>query len=1342
MVRSQFNSYMLIICSIVILIGIILLYNFISKSHDKSTIKVKKEKVPLLSPRIYLFLVKHGIIGSGPLSKAFVKALTFLEEHIANKDYKYSIPWYIILGPSLSGKSSILNSLSDLHLPEQNSDQTNFNGCEWFMFMNGIVMEVRDTVFSIGNTKSIINKDWQLLSMLLAYFRPRKPLDGIILTLPVDFLSREDKFAAEKKIIAQNMFDNLFWMQNSLNLRLPVYVLLTKCDLLEGFSSLCLGMSAKEKEQMFGWSSTYSADTAYTSSWVDEALECITGGLKKTILKAAANAAVPETIEESLYVSDNLERLKDNLKLFTNSIFSPNKVGVELVLRGIYLTGSDFEDGRAGKAAVTLNPEFISTLGKKSTLVNFVKDLFCEKIFLEKNIAQPIIDNFVFHGTRVIAKRFMMCILGVLLVVGFYFSSKYITTKTSEFALTLTEIDSTLYQLKNNADSENLKNKTRRLLDYIFKLDPNQLYSFFIPISWFSEIRNTIHNIASDAFDKAVVSSMYSELEKRATTVTELLKVELSNKIVLSPVNLEEFKALKHYVQKVVDLEQTGQSYNRILLEDDENAIENLAKFLYADDITNRTILKQKLKKDKSKFKEFNLARHKKEILRNIVTLQKAFVEHCFSDILDKVFVSLASNIENFIRDVENQDKPVYLKDVVILYKKLDTVINFLQSNVLNWWDSEKFNPGKEYKELLELMSKSSLINDKFITNFREYVDAAFIDFKFRISNISSSITGNLIAKGRHIVVSEPSKGLMRFYNDLQGILKQKFLINVEDQSIITEIDDDKMLLWNKNLMQQCTKVIKSYKDFNNTSLKNFNINLQPLYREMMKKLVYNTVKSIIAKSQIIEDVSQNVSISMEEGALRRVCGDLDAVFKDLLLVAEFFKEDFASNFGQTEAFLQMIYANYIRVLNTINALFKTNEPFSLRREMFDDWDGRIRANLAAFAVTDQEELNSYITAQISRLTFLSKVLAEPVVNLLRSKYFNLATDDVLLNQWVSFIEAVDNYNNKTPGNSISVLEMFIKKTLSEFTLDNIVNENKLDAFLDIKKDFFLSKRANIARYLKYRAQELIYLNSFITYNRVARFFNEYIAGFFPFVNGYSNVYPDCGSEQLENFIMQFKKIGAPVKKALATITGVNPEAQDALRFIEQIENIMPFLEGWLQNSSKKTALASAIAFKLDFRTEKGNEIGGDQIIDWRLKVGEDFVTIDDKDKLMNWAVGQEIKAIFQWAADSNEVPHADTKGLVDVLGPNAVFKYIGNWALIRLIKAHQALSEVYPGAGVTLLFRIPTVHRNDFKPFRDVKLFCRIKFFEKNKDAWTPIKIPDFPHIAPIVEMKVGNNG
>lgn len=1339
---GAFTSYVFILISLFIIIGLILLLHILIKSKNSPTIRIQREKVPLLSPKIYAFLVRHGIIGSGVMSKSFVKAMTFLSTHISNKEYVYSIPWYLILGPSNSGKSSILNSLSDLHLPDQGSNKMGYANCEWFMFMNGIVLEVKDNIFETGNTKAIVNKEWQLLSMLLSYFRPRKPLDGIILTLPVDLLLSEDKFPAQKKIMAQNMFENLFWMQNNLNLRIPIYLVITKCDILNGFVNICLGLNSTEKEQIFGWSSSYSVDTAYSASWVDEAFSSVNTGFRKTVLRIAANASIPEALESSLYIGEEFNKIKENLKIFTNTIFSPNSSGVELILRGIYLTGSDFEDGKSStKKFSTLNPEVIAVNAEQSTIINFVKDLFCEKIFLEKNISQPILDNFIFHGKRVLVKRIIMTLVSLVLVLGFYFSHKHIAQRVNEFEITLTEIQSTIYQLKNNIGNKDLKDKTKMLLDYIVKLDPDNLYSPFVPLSWFSRLNDEIQETASNAFDKAIVHSMYSELEKKASTIKENLKVVLYNKIVLTPTDLEEFKALKKYISQVIELEKTGDSYNKVLISDDTTSVDNLAKFLYSDDIGGINVLKQKLKKDSANFKAFDLSKYKKEILKNIVTLQKAFIESCFSELTDKVFINLAANIENFVNDVEDQKSIISFNEVLDLYKKIETVINFLQSHLLNWWDNEEFSPSEEYKDLLQLMEKSKIITPEFIKSFKEYANAAFIDFKFRIANVSSTLTGHLVAKGRHIITSSPSNGFLSFYKNLKSVLQQKFILNIEDQDIVTEIPDDKILFWNNDLIKQSAKLIKIYNEFKNTTLKSFDINLRPLYKEIAKKLLNNSVKSLIAKAQILEDNSQNISAKLIEAAIKRSCDDVTIIFNDLIIISEFFQKEFSSNFSQNDAFIKMIFANYSKVLSTIDILFKRNEPFNIHREMFDTWDGTSPANFAGFSVVDQEDLDEYVKAQISRFIFLTKGLADPIVSLLKAKFFNFDVNNILLNKWSYFIDCADAYINKVPGNSLALLEIFIKKNLGEFKIEGIMSNNVLDVFLDIKKDIFLNKRANIARYLKFKAQEITYANSFIIYNHIAKFFNENIAGYFPFVSGYSNVYPDCGPEQLSEFLIKFKKISEPIKKALENLSLVNSDASDALLFIKKVEKAIPFLEGWLQSYYKRTSIESPIAFKMEFRVEKASEVGGDQIIDWRCKIGDQFITINDKDRIMLWDIGQEINVIFQWATESNEIPHADTKGLFEVVGQNAIFKYIGNWSIIRLIQANRIMSESYPGAGMVLIFQVPTVTKQNYKKFRTDKLFLKIKFLEKNKDKWVGIKIPEFPNKAPIIDVKMEKN-
>lgn len=66
--------------------------------------------------------------------------------------------------------------------------------------------------------------------------RARQPLNGLILTLDLPDLLTADK--SRRETLVQNLRQQLQEIRQSLHCRLPVYVVLTRLDLLTGFAAL------------------------------------------------------------------------------------------------------------------------------------------------------------------------------------------------------------------------------------------------------------------------------------------------------------------------------------------------------------------------------------------------------------------------------------------------------------------------------------------------------------------------------------------------------------------------------------------------------------------------------------------------------------------------------------------------------------------------------------------------------------------------------------------------------------------------------------------------------------------------------------------------------------------------------------------------------------------------------------------------------------------------------------------------------------------------------------------------------------------------------------------------
>src|SRR6266576_653485 len=206
------------------------------------------------------------------LRASFSRAVRLLRNYVTGRDYRYRVPWFLMTGESESGKTTLLNGIGT-NLSAEDSDQDN-QQVNWYFFNEGVVIDVAGD-FVLRNDGTANHRGWNTISRLLVRHRPRRPLDGVVLTIPAsdlcsddDDLKNERRFKLEQK--ATCLYKKLWQSQRILGMRLPLYVLITKCDEVTGFTSFCSQLPARLQTQMFGWSNDRTLETAYNPDQVPE----------------------------------------------------------------------------------------------------------------------------------------------------------------------------------------------------------------------------------------------------------------------------------------------------------------------------------------------------------------------------------------------------------------------------------------------------------------------------------------------------------------------------------------------------------------------------------------------------------------------------------------------------------------------------------------------------------------------------------------------------------------------------------------------------------------------------------------------------------------------------------------------------------------------------------------------------------------------------------------------------------------------------------------------------------------------------------------------------------------
>lgn len=196
---------------------------------------------------------------------AVLKDLRFAGEGGVQRSV-HELPWYAVIGAPECGSSTLLRN-SGLNFPQLLEDGgpqvTGVGGtryCEWWFSDEAVLLDTagryvaheakgRSDVY--GGTAA-----WHGFLELLKKHRSRQPLNGAIVSVSVTDLLLWSK--AERQHFAAHVRMRLAELYAGLDARFPVYLLVTKMDLLAGFAGFFENLDARGRAQV--WGTTFATD--------------------------------------------------------------------------------------------------------------------------------------------------------------------------------------------------------------------------------------------------------------------------------------------------------------------------------------------------------------------------------------------------------------------------------------------------------------------------------------------------------------------------------------------------------------------------------------------------------------------------------------------------------------------------------------------------------------------------------------------------------------------------------------------------------------------------------------------------------------------------------------------------------------------------------------------------------------------------------------------------------------------------------------------------------------------------------------------------------------------------
>jgi len=372
---------------------------------------------------------------SATLHAIFAEAVNTLKKHQSRRAWYhskpglYELPWYVMIGPPGSGKTTALQN-AGLRFPLQgplgNDPVRGVGGtrnCDWWFTDQAVLI---DTAGRFTTQDSDHNTDaaaWNSFLGLLRKHRPKQPVNGVLLTLSIHELLDSP---VHRKETARKISLRLQEMIRTLGVCPPVYVLMTKLDLLPGFKETFGRLSEQERAQAWGVNFDHPNPLDITlKETLPEALDQMVARLSEQLNARLEREELEHRRVKLFEFPQAVAQLKPAIENLLQQAFqSSGPFEKPLMLRGVYLSsgtqdGNVFDRILSGMGVSGRQAEGLAPGQGKSF---FIHALLSQVVFAEQHLAayvkrKAVISRLVYFGTLSTA----LLVTG-LLVTGWWIS--------------------------------------------------------------------------------------------------------------------------------------------------------------------------------------------------------------------------------------------------------------------------------------------------------------------------------------------------------------------------------------------------------------------------------------------------------------------------------------------------------------------------------------------------------------------------------------------------------------------------------------------------------------------------------------------------------------------------------------------------------------------------------------------------------------------------------------------------------------------------------------------------------------------------------------------------------
>ena len=270
-------------------------------------------------------------------------ALTTLKNASGSKaDFLYDLPWYVLIGPPGSGKTTALvNSglkfpLSRGATPAAIAGVGGTRYCDWWFTEEAVLIDTAGRYTTQDSDAKADKQSWLAFLELLKKNRPKQPINGVLVAISLEDLMTlpPAEIAAHATAIRARLLE----LHERLKVDFPVYALFTKGDLVAGFTEYFANQTDQGRRQVWGATFQTADKTRNMVGDIPGEFDLLIERINSELTDRLQDEPTPSNRVLLYGFPTQMAALARQIFDFLNQIFEPTRYHANATLRGFYFT--------------------------------------------------------------------------------------------------------------------------------------------------------------------------------------------------------------------------------------------------------------------------------------------------------------------------------------------------------------------------------------------------------------------------------------------------------------------------------------------------------------------------------------------------------------------------------------------------------------------------------------------------------------------------------------------------------------------------------------------------------------------------------------------------------------------------------------------------------------------------------------------------------------------------------------------------------------------------------------------------------------------------------------------